>query len=170
MSVMNSKSSREGASNAARYALVGLLLTSVHHAYGAYVYATPWRYHAVFVSGAAALLIFGSLTLLRRRPSGLPGTLARWLFGLTTLLIPVLAFGVFEGFYNHLVKNVLYFAGLSATQMAQLFPSPTYEMPNDALFEITGILQVLPAALAAWHLYRMVQTRRLERRVYAESR
>ena len=39
----------------------------------------------------------------------------------------------------------------------RLFPAPTYEMPNDVLFEITGVLQVVPAALAAWHLYRMTQ-------------
>jgi hypothetical protein len=33
--------------------------------------------------------------------------------------------------------------------MTRLFPPPTYELPNDAFFEITGILQVVPAALAA---------------------
>jgi hypothetical protein len=44
--------------------------------------------------------------------------------------------------------------------MARLFPPPTYEMPNDAFFEVTGILQVVPAALAAWHVYRMGARRR----------
>jgi hypothetical protein len=39
--------------------------------------------------------------------------------------------------------------------MVRLFPPPTYEMPNDAFFEITGMLQVVPAALAAWDVYRM---------------
>jgi hypothetical protein len=27
-----------------------------------------------------------------------------------------------------------------------------YEMPNDLLFEATGVLQVVPAVLAAYHL------------------
>ncbi|HYT88197.1 MAG TPA: hypothetical protein VEL76_05720, partial [Gemmataceae bacterium] len=156
--------------HAARYALIGLLLTSVHHAYGAYIYATPWRYHAVLISGATALVILGSLARLRARPSNRSGTLALWVFVLTTLVVPVLAFGVFEGFYNHLVKNVLYFGGLSTTQMARLFPPPTYEMPNDAFFEITGILQVVPAALAAWQLYRVVRRRRLGSPLYATGK
>jgi hypothetical protein len=170
MSVMTPKSSEDAASHAARYALIGLLLTSVHHAYGAYVYATTWRYHAVLISGATALVILGARTRLRARTSDRPGALARWLFGLTTLMVPVLAFGLFEGFYNHLVKNVLYFGGLSAVQMARLFPPPTYEMLNDAFFEITGILQVVPAALAAWQLYRMVRKRRLGSPLYATGK
>lgn len=33
--------------------------------------------------------------------------------------------------------------------MTSLFPPPTYEMPNNLIFEITGILQVLPAVVAA---------------------
>jgi hypothetical protein len=166
MSVMNSKSSQDAASKAARSALVGLLLTSVHHAYGAYIYGTPWRYHAVLISGATALVIVGSLAWLGGPPSGMSGALARWVFGLTTLVIPVLAFGLVEGFYNHLVKNVLYFGGVPAMQMARLFPPPTYEMPNDMFFELTGILQVVPAALAAWHLYRMIRTSTLESALY----
>jgi hypothetical protein len=141
--------------SAARHALAVLLLTSVHHAYGAYVYNTPWRYHALLVSVPTALVILGSLTLMRRRSSGLVGVLLRGLFVLTTLAIPVLAFGAYEGLYNHVVKNALYFGGASPGLLARLFPPPTYEMPNDVFFEITGVLQVVPAAMAAWHLYRM---------------
>lgn len=146
---------RDAAWRAARHALAVLLLTSVHHAYGAYVYQTPWRYHAVLVSIPTAFVIIGSLALLRRRLSGLPGVLLRGLFVLTTLAIPVLTFGAFEGLYNHVVKDALYFGGGSAALMSRLFPPPTYEMPNDAFFEITGVLQVVPAAAAGWHLYRM---------------
>ena len=53
-----------------------LIITSIHHAYGAYVYDTPWRYHAVFVAGVTAPLIFGALAVMRSRPSGLLRTLA----------------------------------------------------------------------------------------------
>jgi len=65
--------------------------------------------------------------------------------------------GTFEGLYNHVVKNLLYFGGAPSALMLRLFPAPTYEMPNDVFFEITGVLQVVPAALAAWYLYRMTQ-------------
>lgn len=41
----------------------------------------------------------------------------------------------------------------------------TYELPDDVFFEVTGILQVVPAALAGWHLSRMPQ--RTERRMGA---
>src|SRR5215207_659574 len=112
------KRSTNAATNAARYAMAVLLLTSVHHAYGAYVYATPWRYHVLLITGAAALVILGALAALRARPAGLPGALSRWLLALTALVVPVLLFGVFEGFYNHVLKDVLYFSGASAEQMA----------------------------------------------------
>jgi hypothetical protein len=136
-----------------------LVITSIHHAYGAYVYNTPWRYHAVLVAGATAPLIFGALAVVRSRPSGLLRVLAQGLFILATLGVAVLMIGMFEGLYNHVVKNLLYFGGASSALMTRLFPAPTYELPNDAFFEITGILQVVPAALAAWYLYRMTQRR-----------
>ena len=150
------------ASDVARHALIGLLLTSVHHAYGAYVYSTPWRLHVVFIAGAAALVILGALGVLRARPSGWPRTAAWWLLALTVLALPVVMVGVFEGLYNHVLKNVLYFGGSAAGTMARLFPPPQYEMPNDVFFEITGMLQVVPAALAALHLYRVMSSRRNE--------
>jgi hypothetical protein len=151
--------SRDAASSAARYACAVLVITSIHHAYGAYVYNTPWRYHAVLVAGATAPLIFGALAVVRSRPSGLLRVLAQGLFILATLGVAVLMIGMFEGLYNHVVKNLLYFGGASSALMTRLFPAPTYELPNDAFFEITGILQVVPAALAAWYLYRMTQRR-----------
>ena len=150
---------RDAALSAARYASAVLLITSVHHAYGAYVYDTPWRYHAVFVAGVTTPLIFGALAVMRSRPSGLLRTLASGLFLLGSLGVSVLMIGLFEGIYNHVVKNLLYFGGASTGVMMRLFPPPTYEMPNDVFFEITGILQVVPAALAAWYLYRMINRR-----------
>jgi hypothetical protein len=68
-------------------------------------------------------------------------------------------FGLFEGLYNHVVKDVLYFGGATTGLMMRLFPPPTYEMPNDMFFELTGILQVVPAAFAAWYLHRMMNRR-----------
>src|SRR5688572_5776450 len=53
----------DDASSVARHASAVLLITSIHHAYGAYVYDTPWRYHAVIVAGVTAPLIFGALAV-----------------------------------------------------------------------------------------------------------
>jgi hypothetical protein len=148
-----------------RHSLLALLLTSVHHAYGAVVYSTPRRLHVLFVTGAAALVMLGALAVERAHPSDGIRTAAHWLFVAVVLSVPVLLFGVFEGFYNHLLKDVLFFAGLPANEMVRLFPPPRYEMPNDVFFEITGVLQVVPSGLAALHLYRMlVGSRRIDYR------
>jgi len=120
-----------------------LLLTDVHHVYGARVYQTPWRYHVLLLSVPAMLVILWS----RRR----------LVLVVVTLAVPVLAIGAFEGFYNHLLKDVLYFHGASPALLNRLFPPPTYEMPNDAFFEITGVAQALLGATTAWHLFRFAR-------------
>jgi hypothetical protein len=140
-----------GAARVVLSAIAVLLLTDVHHAYGAHVYQTPWRYHVLLLSLPATLGILWSHRRLRRHPGD---ALARWVLGLTALLVPVLGIGAFEGFYNHLVKDVLYFHGASSALMDRLFPPPTYEMPNDAFFEITGVSQAILGAGTAWYLYR----------------
>jgi hypothetical protein len=145
----------QGASRAARHALVLLLLTSVHHVYGAILYQTPWRYHAVLFSAAAALVMISALALQRGRAETPLGRGAWWVLVLTTL-VTVLLIGAFEGGYNHLLKNLVYFAGVPANWMSVLFPPPRYELPNDLLFEVTGVLQVVPAVTAAGLLYRAV--------------
>jgi EmrB/QacA subfamily drug resistance transporter len=157
--MLTAPAKRAAASDVARHALIGLILTSVHHAYGAYAYSTPWRLHVVFIAGATALVMLGALAVFRSRPLGWLGTAARWLFALIVLVVPVVLLGVFEGFCNHVLKDLLYFGGLPLGEMARLFPPPRYEMPNDAFFEMTGVLQVVPATLAAAHLYRMVTSR-----------
>ena len=75
-----------------------------------------------------------------RRPGTTSGEVAFWVFAAVMLVIPVGIIGLFEGGYNHAVKDALYFAGASEGLMRRLFPPPTYEMPDDAFFEITGAL------------------------------
>jgi hypothetical protein len=57
------------------------------------------------------------------------------------------------------LKNALYFGGASPDLMNYLFPPPAYELPSDAFFEISGVMQVVPSSLAAWSLYRVRQYR-----------
>lgn len=153
MSFSPSQSHASGAgARVARPAYAVLVLTSVHHVYGALLYQTPWRYHAVFVSLVAAALMAAGLALARTRPTAFAGRLGWWLFVVTTVAIPLGMIGAFEGAYNHVFKNLAYFGGASPATLARLFPPPTYELPNDLWFELTGILQVAPAALATWRL------------------
>src|SRR5712691_3534143 len=44
--------------------------------------------------------------------------------------------------------------------MRRLFPPPTYEPPNDVFSEVTGLLQVVPAAVTAYFLYRLFRSGR----------
>jgi hypothetical protein len=132
-------------------------VTTIHHVYGAYIYSTPWRVHAAIVSGIATALIAASAWLLQRHWNDGFGLAASRVFIPVTFMVPFLGFGVFEGIYNHSLKVVLYFAHVSPTLMARLFPPPTYEMPNNAFFEITGVLQVIPGLMTGYYLYQFVR-------------
>jgi peroxiredoxin len=118
-------------------ALATLAVTAVHHVYGGLVYATPWRVHGA----AAAVLLAGLIVELHRRG-------ARRLLVAVVMITCVLALGVFEGLYNHVIKNALYFAGAPHAWLVRLFPPPTYELPDDAVFEITGIAQAVAGGFA----------------------
>jgi hypothetical protein len=151
---LNQETSTDPVALATRSALGLLLLTSVHHAYGAYVYNTPWRYRVLPVSGITALTIWRAAAVMRSHSSPRTARIARGLFVVATLGFTVILIGGVEGAYNHLVKNLLYFGGAPDAVIQRLFPPPTYEMPNDAFFEITGISQAFVGGLTAWHLWK----------------
>jgi hypothetical protein len=156
MSHFNSVSQKP-ANRVAWSALAVLLLTSVHHAYGAYIYDTPWRLHVVIVSVLAAVAIIGLSFALGKRSSNVAGGIAFWAFTLVTFVIPVVGIGLFEGGYNHAVKVAFYLAGASPALMHQLFPPSVYETPNDLFFEVTGMLQLVPGIITGYQLYRFVK-------------
>jgi ABC-type branched-subunit amino acid transport system permease subunit len=150
---------QETLSRVARYAVAVLFLTSVHHAYGAFAYNTPWRLHAVFLSAFAAAAIVCSMVVTQRSADETVREIAFWVFTAVVLLVPVALIGLFEGAYNHALKNALYFAGASSTLMNRLFPPPTYELPNDVFFEATGVMQAVLGSITAWLLHRLVSSR-----------
>jgi hypothetical protein len=152
-----SLSSQQRLSEVTRYAYGILLLTSVHHAYGAYIYATPWRLHVVALSLAAAAAIGVAAGVVRTHQAGVAGTIAFWILCAVTLAFPFGMIGFFEGGYNHVLKDVLYFGGVSRDVMRTLFPAPVYEMPNSVFFELTGVAQMVPAVVGGGRLYGLVR-------------
>jgi hypothetical protein len=132
-----------------------LLLTMFHHFHGAVIYATPWRHHVAVLALPVLLVLILAYGVHRWRPLTVLDRAALWLFIGLTLLVPVGLIGFFEGGYNHLVKNVLYCAGLPRVTLDHLFPPPMYEMPNDVWFEVTGILQFFLGLCAAYYLWRL---------------
>jgi peroxiredoxin len=130
-------------------ALATLALTAAHHVYGGLIYRTPWRLHGAAVVVPIGLLLLAAFALYRRSPDSAAGRWAGRALVFIAAVFPIAGIGAFEGAYNHLLKNALYLGGISAEAFARLFPPPTYERPNDALFELSGIAQVVPAAIAA---------------------
>lgn len=116
-----------------------LLTTCIHHVYGAIIYDTPWRLHIIFFAVPAMLLVLTLGYFYARQP----GKVLLVSYLLAVLLFPMLMIGLYEGVYNHLIKNIVFpFTGNSSL-FKVLFPPPTYEAPNDVIFELTGILQAL---------------------------
>lgn len=131
-----------------------LVLTMVHHVYGALLYETPERYHAVYIASAALAVMVSADSLSRRRPSSVPGRAAWWTGWSVNGVVAVLLFGAIEGFYNHVLKVALYFGGLPEHHMRRLYSDALFEMPTDVIFELTGGLHAIPSVFAAVFLAR----------------
>ena len=131
---------------AATGALGVIALTSIHHAYAAAIYGTPWRLHIVQVGLPVAVFIAAGLYAGWRYSQSPVGRAAAALGIVAILVFPVAMIGLFEGGYNHVLKNFIYFV-FGENEARAVFASQMYEMPNDLLFEATGVAQ-FPAAIA----------------------
>jgi hypothetical protein len=136
-----------------------LLLTVVHHAYGAVLYDTPWRNHVALVALPVLVVLVVAHEIFRRSPATPTGRAFLFLFASLTLAVPIGVIGIVEGGYNHLVKDVLFFAGLPAAALDRLFPDSVYELPDNLLFEASGVLQLFLGLLTARSLARLWRER-----------
>jgi len=127
------------------------VLTALHHAYGAWLYKTPWRLHIVF-HGLIVLLVTGAFLFLYE---WFKKKVFYFLYLLTAGLFFGGLIGLYEGLYNHLLKNILYFSGLSPDSMHWFFPPSLYELPNDWLFETTGILQAFMGGVQLYYIVKL---------------
>lgn len=139
-------------------AILTLVLTSVHHAYGAMIYGTPWRLHILHIAVPAAVAIALLLFIGSARRGKPGGRLATWAAVAIILAFPVATIGVFEGGFNHVLKNLIYF-GFGVDSARALFPPPTYEMPNDLVFELTGVAQFPLSILASVFALRLLRAK-----------
>jgi hypothetical protein len=126
------------------------LVTTFHHFYGAKVYNTPWRKD---VGTNGGIILLACLLLLY-----LYDHYGKRTFLILYLAISFLVFdlgiGLFEGLYNHILKNILFFSGMSSTTWRRLFPAPAYEIPDNIVFESTGILQFFVALISTYFLLK----------------
>ncbi|GII78060.1 hypothetical protein Sru01_30420 [Sphaerisporangium rufum] len=122
---------------------VNALNTTVHHLYGAEIYHTPGRHHAVILAGALLAVITVGLELARFGDGGVARA-GRWVYHLGALGGFVLAFGAFEGLYTHVIRPLLD-GGYPPGE------------PFDPLFQATGVLHIVPAAVLAVILARLLR-------------
>lgn len=142
---------------AGRAVLATLVLTSVHHLYGARRFDTPWRAHVAHIAAWAGVLLGLCLFIARVRAGRTTGRIAMTGFLVFAVAICVLWLGLYEGGYNHGIKNLADAVHLPAGVFNALFPSSLYEPPGDWFFEVSGVLQLplgLFAGRAAWRAYR----------------
>jgi hypothetical protein len=132
-----------------------MIVTSIHHVYGAWIYNTPWRRHVLFVSVPVIIIT----VLLNRRLSKKEYSRSSFLFWLYWLItfIAFIGIGLFEGIYNHLLKDILFYAGVDHAILLQMFPPPAYEMPNEFFFEFTGVLQAFIFIPLAFYFFRLTK-------------
>ncbi|HEY9009675.1 MAG TPA: hypothetical protein VIN06_01525 [Devosia sp.] len=135
-----------------------VILTTVHHAWGAYIYETPWRLDIVYVAVPVAAGFVALLVYAVRREGLRAGRWSAWIAVLLIIGFCTLAIGVYEGGYNHLLKNIVYF---SAGPVSWMFPDGATGIPDDIFFELTGVAQLvvgLVAGSAAWRLARTLRS------------
>jgi len=138
--------------------------TWVHHVYGGLVYDTPYR----IIVPTITLPLFWFLTfyiqyrLIKKASKGL-----KFLYSVIVTFLWIVPIGLIEGGYNHILKNIFFFTGVSQEKLATLFPPEfgalrLFEQPNDIIFEISGIIQFFIGLLIIYYLRKFITTLRTE--------
>lgn len=133
-----------------------MVFTSVHHIYGAVVYHTPGRLHVLFLSiPVLAVTLFLERQL--QNPNHRRNLMAKahWII---ILIFSILLIGIYEGIYNHILKNIFFFGGLTGQAMETFFPGSIYVMPDNFFFELTGIGQGIIAILLINRFMKFTKT------------
>jgi hypothetical protein len=149
--------SRSAIFKAAISVIVAGLISSGHHVYGALVYDTSWRLVVSLWIPAFVLLILFMFFLLRKYANRMTATIAAWLILFGGVIFQA-GFTIFESVYSHVVKNILFFGGASRDTLERLYPAPAYHLPDNFLFELTGVAQ-LAGFWAAWCAWRVFARR-----------
>jgi hypothetical protein len=128
----------------AYYSVGSIGLTLVNHLYGSIIYDDPFRLHVTIVAVPVAAILLASYMIYTTTRNAVLKKV-QWIVFLTfTCVFSIAAIGMYEGGYNHVLKNLLYFGGVSTSILDRLYPA-IYELPNDLIFELTGVAQFVTA-------------------------
>lgn len=134
-----------------------MFLTFIHHVYGAFIYDEPFRLHVAIFAIPAIIVLLATYAGFHRAKRLSSGKVLFTIFLVVAIVCPFVAIGLYEGGYNHVVKNILYFAGVSKDILDQMYPS-IYELPNDIIFELTGLSQFFTGVACGVAIYRSPHT------------
>ena len=130
-----------------------MLLTLIHHGYGAVIYDEPFRLHVAIFAAPVIMVLLATYAGFEKMSSLTGRRILLTIFLIVTVVFPVLTIGLYEGGYNHVVKNILYFAGVPTAILDDMYPS-IYELPNDLVFELTGMAQFFSAVKCGAEIYK----------------
>jgi hypothetical protein len=131
-------------------------LTIGHFAYGAHVYDDSSRFHVVTPTLVALLLSLSLAGVYAWRPS----RVARWALTLVVAIPFVGLLGLYHGGFNHAAKLLACAAGTSPERLEEIFDSPDFAVPNDVLFEVTGVSTFVASIAVAYLLVRLARAER----------
>ena len=113
-------------------------VVAIHHAYEAGHYQDPPKLLGL---GFAVVLLAATLAALRRYERT-----SLWAYALSsaTLAVWIGLFGLYQGGYDYLTKNVLFALGAAPATLTTLFPTE-HIPPTDVFHEGSGILMFVVA-------------------------
>lgn len=130
-----------------------MIITLVHHLYGAVIYDEPFRLHVAIFAVPVIVVLLSTYAGYNKIPNVVLRKICLFIFLVVSIFFSVAAIGFYEGGYNHVIKNILYFSGVSTDTLDELYPS-IYELPNDFVFEVTGIAQFVTGLICFIQIFR----------------
>jgi len=137
--------------------LIAGLISSIHHWYGAIIYNTPWRAGVTYWIAGSVVIVYSLLYVYWKNLGNVVGTISIWFFLISAVIFQA-GFIIFECVYSHVLKNILFFGGMSESILERLYPSPAYHLPDNLFFEFTGLLQLV-GFVAVWFAYLVFKDR-----------
>lgn len=133
------------------------LISSVHHWHGAVAYNTPWRAGVTYWIAGSVIVVYSLLFVYWKNAGNVAGRISIWIFYFSAVIFQG-GFIMFECVYSHVLKNTLFFGGMSQPILEKLYPSPAYHLPDNMFFEFTGLLQLV-GFVAVWYAYQVFKDR-----------
>jgi hypothetical protein len=127
-----------------------------HFLYAARLYDDPYRAHPVEPVAIAVVVVILLAVVFWRTGSAA----ALWLLSAAVAIPFVGMFGGYHGGFLHVAKLVMFAAGTSPESLEAIIDSPDFAVPDDLVFETSGVLCLVTAVVVAWTLVQLLRAAR----------